>query len=243
MRSLLLAAALVLAGASAQAVPITPAAFGSGAAVEGFEGIVLGPNVGASPFSNILEPADVSAFPFGSGVTLTAPAPNPGTMSNGAFVHDFSLPMGATNGWGTNGSVASAANVPFGTAYLGVFDSLGAGSASMRFDFAAPVLRVGGYVTGAGGTTVTLDVYGTGGVLLESRTLATVPVASWSTNFAGLERSEGIAYVVFRGTDFGLDNLTFEAAPVPVPEPSALGLLALGLAALAQRRRGRAGVR
>lgn len=235
MRNLLLAAVVVLASASAQAVSITPAAFGPGALVEGFEGLVLGPNVGASPFANILEPGDVSAYTFASGVTLTAPVPNPGTMSNGAFVHDFSLPMGATNGWGANGSVASAANVPFGTAYIGVFDNLGAGGASMRFDFAGPMLRVGGSVTGAAGTTVTLDVYGSGGALLESRTLATVPVGSWSTNFAGIERGEGIAYVVFRGSDFGLDGLTFE--PLVVPEPSAALLVLGGVAALAGRRR------
>jgi len=234
MRNLLLVAVALLAGASAQAVPISPSAFGSGAVVEGFEGIVLGPNVGASPFSNILEPADVSAFPFASGVVLTSPVPNPGTMSNGAFVHDFSLPMGATNGWGANGNVASAANVPFGTAYLGIFDNLGAGGASLRLDFASPMLRVGGYVTGAGSTSVTLEVYDSGGVLLESRTVPTVAVSAWSTNFLGLERAEGIAYVVFRGSDFGLDNLTFEA--MPVPEPSQAGLLALGVSLLAMRR-------
>jgi len=41
--------------------------------------------------------------------------------------------------------------------------------------------------------------------------------------------------VVFRGTDFGLDGLTFE--PLVVPEPSVAALLAAGLAALARRRR------
>lgn len=234
MRSFLLALVVSFAAVSAHAAPITPAAFGPGAVVEGFEGIVLGANVGASPFSNILEPGIVSAFAFASGVTLTAPVPNPGTMSNGAFVHDFALPMGAVNSWGANGNVASAADVPFGTAYLGIFDNIGAGGASIRFDFAAPMARVGGFVTGAAGTNVSLDVYGTAGVLLETRTLATVPVSAWSTNFAGIERSEGIAYVVFRGTDFGLDNLTFE--PAPVPEPSVLGLLAIGLGGLARFR-------
>ncbi|HVP31387.1 MAG TPA: PEP-CTERM sorting domain-containing protein [Myxococcota bacterium] len=231
-RPLLLAIPFLLAGASAPATPITPAAFGPSAVAEGFEGLVLGPNVGTSPFSNILEPGKVSAYTFASGVTLSAPVPNPGTMSNGAFVHDFALPMGATNTWGANGSVSSAANVPFGTAYLGAFDNLGSGPVSLTLDFASPMLRAGAYVTGAAGTTVRLDVYGAGNVLLESRTLATVPVASWSTNFLGLERLEGIDRVVFTGTDFGLDGLTFEA----VPEASTVSLLLLGLAAFAASR-------
>lgn len=234
MRVILLSSILLLASVSARAVPITPAAFGPSALVEGFEGIVLGANVKSSPFSNILEPGSVGAFTFASGVTLTAPIPSPGTMANGAFVHDFALPMGATNGWGANGSVASAANVPFGTAYLGIFDNLGAGGVSMRLDFAGPMLRAGGYVTGAAGTTIGLDVYGSGGTLLESRTLSTVPVGAWSTNFAGIERAEGIAYVVFRGSDFGLDGLTFE--PLTVPEPATALLVLAGLVTIAGRR-------
>lgn len=219
---------------SAQAISITPAAFGIGKVVESFEGLTLGPNVGASPFANILEPGKTAAYTFASGVQLSAPIPNPGTMSNGVFVHDFALPAGASNGWGANGSVSSAANVPFGTAYLGAFDNLFGATqpVSITLDFSGDKLRAGAYVTGAAGTTVRLDVYSATNLLLESRTVSTVPVAQWGTNFVGIERSEGIRRVVLSGVDFGVDGLTYESAPVPVPETSSMILLTTGLIGL-----------
>lgn len=101
---------------SAAATSIGASSFGSGATLESFEGVVVGSNVGQSPFANILEPGLTGSYAFASGIILSAPVPNPGTLSNGAFIHDFSLPAGATNSWGANGTVSSAANVPFGTA-------------------------------------------------------------------------------------------------------------------------------
>jgi hypothetical protein len=235
--SLVAFAALAFAGSS-QALSITPAAFTGTQTVEGFEGLVLGPNVGASPFANIVEPGRVSAYTFASGVTLTSPVPNPGTMSNGAFVHDFALPAGASNNWGANGAVASALNVPFGTAYLGAFDNLTGATVpvSIGLTFGSDMLRVGAYVTGAAGLTLRMDAYDAFGVLLESVTIGTVPVASWGSNFFGIERTEGIRRVVFSGIDFGLDALTFEA-PLLVPEPATGALCGLGLAALGLMRR------
>jgi hypothetical protein len=115
--------ASLLAGAllplSAAAVPITPSAFDGSAIVESFEGGVVGPNGGQSPFAHILEPGIVGPDTFSSGVTLVAPVPNRWTLNSGAFVHDLRLPAGATNHRGANGSVASALEVPFGTAYQG----------------------------------------------------------------------------------------------------------------------------
>jgi hypothetical protein len=62
-----------------------------------------------------------------------------------------------------------------------------------------------------------------------------VPLDRWGWNFLGIERSEGIVRVVFRGHDFGIDGLSFEA-PIQVPEPRTAPLLALGLAALGAAR-------
>lgn len=229
---------------SAAATSINPSAFGSGAVIESFEGVVLGSNVRQSPFANILEPGLSGSYTFASGIILTAPVPNPGTLSNGAFIHDFSLPAGATNGWGANGSVSSAANVPFGTAYLGAFDNLSGATVPTSFtlDFGSDMLRAGAYVTGAAGSTVKIDVYGVLGNLLESATISTVPVASWNSNFLGIQSTSGIRRMVFSGVDFGIDGLTFEAngSVLPVPEPSTavfvLGGL-IGLSATGRRAR------
>ncbi|MEZ4279834.1 MAG: PEP-CTERM sorting domain-containing protein [Myxococcota bacterium] len=226
---------------SAAALSIAPTAFTGTQTVESFEGIVLGANVGASPFANILEPGTVGAYTFASGVTLSAPVPNPGTLNNGVFVHDFALPAGASNNWGANGAVSSAANVPFGTAYLGAFDGLTGGTSpvSIRLTFGTDVLRVGAYATGASGLPqpLRMDAYDAAGILLESVTLGTVPVANWGSNFFGIERAEGIRSVVFSGADFGIDGLTFEGAVTPVPEPGTALLVGLGLAALGAGRR------
>jgi len=43
--------------------------------------------------------------------------------------------------------------------------------------------------------------------------------------------AEGISYLVFRGTGFGVDGLQFE--PLAVPEPGVAGLLAFGLTGVA----------
>lgn len=228
----LVAGGLLVLAASAQAMTIGTGAFTGTQVVESFEGIVLGPNVGASPFANIIEPGRTGAYTFSSGVTLSSPVPNPGTMNNGVFIHDFSLPAGATNGWGANGTVASAANVPFGTSYLGAFDNLSGATVpvSITFDFSSDVLRVGAYLTGAAGLVLRMDAYSASGTLLETATISTVPIGSWGANFLGIERSEGIRRVVFSGADFGLDGLTSELAPVP--EMSTSLLLGIGLAGL-----------
>jgi len=234
-----LALASLMMPLSASATPIGASAFGSGAMVESFEGVAVGSNVRQSPFANILEPGLTGSYAFASGIILTAPVPNPGTLSNGVFVHDFSLPAGATNGWGANGTVSSSANVPFGTAYLGAFDNLNGATVPTSFtlDFGSDMLRAGAYVTGAAGSTVQIDVYGVLGNLLESALISTVPVASWNGNFLGIESTEGIRRIVFSGVDFGIDGLTFESGPiVPVPEPSTAVFVLGGLIALSASR-------
>jgi hypothetical protein len=191
----------------------------------------------ASGYSGIVEPGETGAYTFASGVSLTSPVPNPGTLGNGAFVHGFAIGTGTSNNWGANGSVATALNVPFGTAYLGAFDNLTGATTpvSVRLSFASDMHRVGAYLTGAPGLTLRMDAYDASGTLVESTTIGTVAVASWSNNFLGLERSGGIRSVVFSGADFGVDGLSFEA-----PEPGSLALGSLGLAVLALLGRNRA---
>ena len=222
-----------LLASSASAAPITPAAFGGTQIVENFEGIAAGSNVSTSAFGNILLPGSTSDYAFASGVTLAGP--NPGLFANGAFLHDAAA-AGATNNWGANGSVSNGAQVPdpFGlasTTYLGSFDNLGAGSSFLDLRFSSDQLRVGAWVAGAAGSSITIEAYDASGALLEALTLAAPSVSAWGTSFLGLERSEGIRRVVIRGADFGIDGLSFEASSA-VAEPSIALLGSAGLLGL-----------
>ncbi len=228
---LALMALAALAAAPASAIPIGANGFGAAKVVESFEGLTAGPNITIGLGASLLQPGTVSAFTFGSGVILTSPVPNPGVFNAGTFVHDFALATDVTNNWGSNGTVSSAANVPLGSAYMGAF--AGSGNASITLDFATPQDRVGAYVTGVNGTSVTMRVYDASGTLLETVSAPTVPVASWGTNFIGIQRPDQISRVVFSAPDFGLDGLTFENDVVLVPEASTLVTLAMGLAGLA----------
>ena len=103
--------------------------------------------------------------------------------------------------------------------------------------FSSPQARVGAFVTGDAGTTITLEVYGVGDVLLETVSTAAVPIGQWIDNFLGIERNEGIVRIVFRGHDFGVDALLFSDTFLQaIPEPGSALLVGLGLALLASRR-------
>lgn len=231
--ALLLAASF--AAAQAGATPITPSAFGAFAVVESFEAVPLGANVRIGMGTSLLEPGTVSAYTFASGVQLTSPIPNPGVMNRGVFVHDLARASDVSNDWGATGVINDPTDVLFGDAYLGLFHpSGGINTTSFTLTFAAPVDRVGAYVTGYAGTTIRMQAYDASGALLESGTRSAVTLANWGTNFIGFEHADQIARVVFTGTDFGVDALTFENDPLLVPEPSTLATVALGLAGLAR---------
>jgi hypothetical protein len=229
--AILAAVTCALVAAAAHAAPITPAAFTGAQVVENFEGVVAGPNVATSAYANILLPGSLSAYSFASGVTLAGP--NPGLFANGAFLHNAGV-AGASNNWGANGSVGSAAQVPDpwglpSSTYLGAFDNLAVGSVMLDLYFATDMHRVGAWVAGMAGTTITIETYDATNTLLETLTIAAPSVAAWGSSFLGLERSEGIRRVAFRGSDFGIDGLTFDATPLPEPR---VGLLILGALAI-----------
>lgn len=218
------------AGRGATATPIGAGAFGPGAQVESFEGLVPGANIPLGLGASLLHPGTVSAYHFATAVALTSPIPNPGYAAAGPFVHDFALGADVQNNWGGARVVNDAGDVPFGSAYLGAF--AGSGTASITFTFDAPMARVGAYVTGLTGSTVRLDVYDDANVLLETLVLNTVELPQWGTNFLGLEQLGGIRHAVFTGVDFGLDGLTFEPPLVVTPEPGTLSAVGLGLVGL-----------
>jgi hypothetical protein len=221
----------------AQAVQITLDNFGSGAIVESFEGLSPGPNLTLQGNNvGLLNPGVIEPFRFESGVTLTGSV-------NGVLIGDWSIGP-AFFGLGQNGLVASAADVPDGSAYLAInFGSV------VEFTFPSDLLRVGGLVTSTGGSPIYLSGYDAFGTLLETVTISDVNVSDWNSNFLGLENTAGIRRVIFSptpssvGSYLVLDRLTFEPISSPfiaVPEPtSALGILvgtALAASSMLKRR-------
>jgi hypothetical protein len=222
-------ALVVASSGSAQADPIGPEAFGPGTILESFEGIVVGPNVGPSAFGYLIV-GTVGPYTFPTGVILTQPIP-------GAFTRilsgDFARGVAPWD-LGNNGRVG-AANVPLGTAYLGL-NNLSPGTIPfVEFVFPNDVLRVGALVDAAAGggqnNMITMTVLDVNSVVLESFTIAGTPVANWGNNFIGLQQS-GIRRVRFSGDFEILDGLRWEAAGAAIPEPGTLTLLGIGLAVL-----------
>jgi hypothetical protein len=220
---------------SAAAVAIAPSDFQT-YSIESFERLVPGPDVGQQlGFDGVYLPGNGGNYTFASGLTLIGPSLD--VFPGDAFVHDFTSGSPPPNNWGANGVVDGPEDVLAGNAYLAVFEA-GNNEAAIDLRFSSPQARVGAFVTGDAGTTITLEVYGVGDVLLETVTTAAVPIGQWIDNFLGVERDEGIVRIVFRGHDFGIDAVLFDDTVVQaIPEPRSGLLLGLGLALLATRRR------
>ncbi len=227
------------------AFQINSSAFGSSAIVESFEDVSIGPNV-RQEFAGYISPGINGPFTFASGVTLTRPIPNPG-ISRGAIIGDFSI--GSANfGLGGNGSV-SAADVPNGTAYLGLDSSALAGP--IEFTFASDISRIGALVDSSNyGRNITLSAFDAANNLLETVSIGSIQVSQWRSNFLGLE-NVGIRKVTFNGDYLVLDHLKFafngdylvldhlKFESKSVPEPLTLGGTALagGIGLLIKKRK------
>ncbi|MFA5111496.1 MAG: hypothetical protein WC443_08835 [Desulfobaccales bacterium] len=223
---LLAAVAVILLPGLALADLIGPEDFSAQAAIEGFEGISPATaNTGALEFGNFFAIGTQTSYTFNSGVTLTNPCPALPVANGGPYIEDFNY-SGGVNTWGANGTANQA---PFGKSYLGFYNE----TAYVEFTFDQPMYRVGAYVTGAPGT-VRLEAYHNAD-LIASTSVATVPVAAWSSNFIGIA-SDGITKVILRGADVGIDNLTYEPAPVP-PTLILFGSGLLGLWGVCRGRR------
>jgi hypothetical protein len=223
----------------AEASLIGSEAFGPGATIESFEGVL--PNnptngTGGLEFYNNLTIGNGASTTFTSGVTFTAPLITGGSYWNGdPFISDLRFSSAVTNGWSGTGNVDSSV-VPGGTAWIGTWQQnpFYANTRDLVFTFPTPVVRAGAYVTGPMGYQITMKAYDALGNLLETEAISPVSVQNWGNNFLGIQvgNTDLIKTVVFSNVDIGVDKLTFEHDPPAVPLPPTMLLLGSGLVGL-----------
>jgi glutamine cyclotransferase len=191
---------------------VTTASFGGSAVTESFEGYAVDANNPTSTFgSGYTQPGAISSYTFASGIVLSAPIPN----SEKVLIGDFT--KGSAT-WGlTASSIGSAADIPSGSAYLGLFN--GGGSVTATFTLPANSTKVGMLVQDITGGTVTLTAYNSSNVVIGTCSVAADGlVSSWPTKFLGFNSNSGdIAKVQIDGTQATvIDQFTFESCLAPV---------------------------
>ncbi|MFZ1371721.1 MAG: hypothetical protein WAR78_15135, partial [Ferruginibacter sp.] len=184
---------------------VTIPAFGPGAITESFEGIPTGPNNPAQ-FGGYTVP--VTPFTFSSGVILSAPFPNSFSQ---AVLGDWAK---GDASWGFCTSTTTPADVPGGTAQLGINNTTDV------LSFTLPFLaeKVGLYVEGGcSAILITLRAYDASNNLIGTCTTAPTGIAgNWKTHFLGFNSPAGnIKRIEVSGPYLVVDLLTFESACVP----------------------------
>jgi hypothetical protein len=207
----------------------TPGDFGPGAIIESFEGLSAGYNI-PSAGDGFLAPGVIEPFTFASGVTLTGPIPNPGRFQ-GVIIGDWSIGS-ASFGMLGNGVVSSAADVPFGNAYLALDGNATIGP--IELTFSSDMAIVGGYVTGLPGS-IALRAFDASDNFLGMVSISTVNVSQWSSNFVGIKDVGSIRSITLSGDLEVLDGLT--AQVIPAPGAILLGGIGVGLVGWLRRRR------
>ncbi len=240
---------VLAAPVSADVVPIDVGAFGPGATIETFEGIV-GVEIPADPFFTIFGDLPVP-FDFGNGVVLTGSNVPP---DGNASIADFSVDPGSGVGWGLSlqgGSIEEDTVIPSGTSFL-THGNIGPSGelVPLELTFDAPVSRVGAFLEasildgvldgflsleafdGLGNSLGLVTGFADGaGRLVDDPSIDLGPLDTW----LGLETADSqplIKRVEIIGDFMVMDDLHFEV----VPEPATLTLLAIS-SLLCRRRR------
>ncbi len=167
--SLSLSLSLFSFTATVQAAPIDGLPNFDGS--ESFEGITA-----ATPNVSYYAPAKVLTYSadllLPSGLTLAY------LGQFGTVICNYAVGSPTTS-MGANGSIASANDVAYGSAYAN------GNNGKVRLAFPQGVVAAGAYVTGSMGS-VTITAFDAANNAIETRTKATVAVPDWKNNFAGI---------------------------------------------------------
>jgi hypothetical protein len=134
---------------------------------------------------------------------------------------------------------------PGGSQFIQVAPQLNAGTATARFDFAAPIVAFGVYLTGLGNASGDLHMMFNDGAdhdfAISGSPLGGVQFFGF-TGAHGSVRSVSLEFLNVNGPSrdlYGIDDMHYTLAPVPEPSPLVLAALGAAVVTWAFRRRRR----